>query len=276
MASWTAFLVISLKRTRYGVGVLQLLGDVPGDGLALAIRVGGQVDGVRRLCVLLQLAQRLLFALDDVVLRLEAVVDVHAHLALGQVLDVAHRGLHRVTGAQVLLDGLGLGGRLHHHQVFGPAAPRRRRRLHRGQGAARLARRRGGRDACRGGPCFRGAARRRQGRAARTRRSALLVRWARGPWRQLPSWFEWPSFVYTLSHCRQRPRTTRRDDSPSPALRPTRRRTRPPARVRPAPGSRSGTPKRTERGMADGRWPGLTALPPPIEVTGRPAQGGLS
>ena len=72
---------------------------------------------------LLELVEHLLLALDDLVLGLEAVLHVHAHLALGQVLDVAHGGLHRVAGAQVLLDGLRLGGRLHHHQVVRALAP---------------------------------------------------------------------------------------------------------------------------------------------------------
>src|SRR5207247_1359648 len=41
----------------------------------------------------------------------EAVVDVHAELALRQVADVPHGRLDRVARAQVLADRLGLGGR---------------------------------------------------------------------------------------------------------------------------------------------------------------------
>ena len=66
---------------------------MPGDRLALAIRVGGQDDAAP---VLLdrrsQLVDRLPAALDHLVVRLEAGLDVHPHLLSGQVADVAHRG----------------------------------------------------------------------------------------------------------------------------------------------------------------------------------------
>ena len=38
-------------------------------------------------------------------------------VAAGQIADVAHAGKHEVLGPQVLVDGLGLGGRLDDHQV---------------------------------------------------------------------------------------------------------------------------------------------------------------
>ncbi len=98
------------------LALLELLEDVPGDGLALAVGVGGEEDAVDALGRRLELGDHLLLRLDDLVDRLEPVLDVHADLALGQVHHVAHRGLHHVARAQVLLDRLRLGGRLHHHQ----------------------------------------------------------------------------------------------------------------------------------------------------------------
>ena len=83
---------------------IELVGHVPGDRLALAIGVGGQVDGARRLGRLLELGQRLGLSLDGDVLGLEPVVDVHAELAGRQVAQVADRRLHVVAAAQVLAD----------------------------------------------------------------------------------------------------------------------------------------------------------------------------
>ena len=58
------------------------------------------------------------------VLRLEALLLVHAELGLGQVADVPHRGLDDVLRVQILLDRLDLGGRLHHHQrLVSPLPP---------------------------------------------------------------------------------------------------------------------------------------------------------
>ena len=103
------------------VGGAQLLGDVPGDGLPLAIGVGRQQHALGLLGGALDLREHLLLALDDLVFGREVVVDVDAHGLAGQVLDVAHRRLHHVARAQVLLDGVRLGGRLDHHQRAAPS-----------------------------------------------------------------------------------------------------------------------------------------------------------
>src|SRR5437762_1581936 len=50
------------------------------------------------------------------VLGLESVLDIDAHLGLGQVHDVADGRFHRVARTQVLLDRLCFRGRLDHHQ----------------------------------------------------------------------------------------------------------------------------------------------------------------
>ena len=102
---------------------VELVGDVPGDRLALAVRVGGQVDGRCALGRFLELGQRLGLALDGDVLRFEPALHVHAQLAGGQVPHVADGGLHVIAGTQVLPDGLGLGGRLDDDERGSPRAP---------------------------------------------------------------------------------------------------------------------------------------------------------
>ena len=97
---------------RHPLGRGDLVGDVPGDRLAFPVGVGGEVDGGRGLGGLLELGQRLGLALDGDVLGLEPVVDVHAQLPGGEIAQVPDRRLHVVAPAQVLPDGLGLGGRL--------------------------------------------------------------------------------------------------------------------------------------------------------------------
>ena len=96
MASRTAFLVISLNRTRWMLPLRRpdLLGDVPGDGLPFAIRVGRQQNLLGPLRRRLDLRDDLLLGVDDHVDGLEVVLDVDADGRLGQILDVADRRLH--------------------------------------------------------------------------------------------------------------------------------------------------------------------------------------
>ncbi len=107
---------------------LDLLGDVERDGLALAIGVGREQDLVHLLGGGLELFEDLLLALDDPVRLGEVVRDVDRRhlLALdlrlllgGQILDVPLGREHFVPGAQVFLDGLRLGRRLHDHERLG-------------------------------------------------------------------------------------------------------------------------------------------------------------
>ena len=89
----------------------ELFGQVSGNGLAFAIRVRRQVDGIRGLGQLLQLGDNFLLAGDDDVLGLEVVVEIDAQRLLGQVLDVAERGFHLIARAEIFLDRLRLGRR---------------------------------------------------------------------------------------------------------------------------------------------------------------------
>ena len=120
----TPFFVISWNSTRCDLEAwpLELLRDVPRDGLAFAIGVGREQDVVGLLGRGLELGQDLLLALDDLVRLREVLLDVDAHL-LGQVLDVTLRGEDLVARAQVLLDRLRLRRRLDDDECLGSCQP---------------------------------------------------------------------------------------------------------------------------------------------------------
>src|SRR6185369_11928549 len=97
----------------------QLLGQVPADGLALAVGVGGQVDRAGIAGRRFQLLHHLLAGGQDLVLGLEALLHVDAEPLLGQVADVPHGGLHLEVPPEVLVDRLRLGRRLDDDEVLG-------------------------------------------------------------------------------------------------------------------------------------------------------------
>ncbi len=80
---------------------LQKLLEMPRNRLALAVRVGREVDGGRAFRILFKLTYKLALILNGDILRLKAVFDIHAHFALGQVAQVPHRGLDLILSAQV-------------------------------------------------------------------------------------------------------------------------------------------------------------------------------
>jgi hypothetical protein len=92
------------------LGLLDLVGDVPRDRLALAIGVGREQDAVDLLRGGLQLRDDLLLALDDLVLLGEVVRDVDGARALGEVLDVALGRQHLVPGPRYFLIVFALAG----------------------------------------------------------------------------------------------------------------------------------------------------------------------
>ena len=97
---------------------LQQLLQMPGDGFALPVRVRCQVDGLGGLGFLLQFADQFLFITDGDILGLKAMLNIHAHFALGQVPQVAHGGGHLIVAAQVFLDGFGFRRGFDDHQVL--------------------------------------------------------------------------------------------------------------------------------------------------------------
>ena len=106
-----------------GRAKLEDLGEVPGDRLALPVRVGGEDD----LAVVLgrgpELVDGLPAALDHLVSRLEARLHVDRDLLFGQVADVAHRGKNVETVTQKPLQSPRLGGRLDDDQTFSQFTP---------------------------------------------------------------------------------------------------------------------------------------------------------
>ena len=99
------------------LGELEGLGQVPGDGLPLAVGVGCQVDRRGILAGLEQVLDHLARLLGDQVLGSESVLNIHAQPAAGQVAHVAHRSLDGVLGAEKAPDGPRLGRRLDDDQV---------------------------------------------------------------------------------------------------------------------------------------------------------------
>ena len=97
---------------------LQQVLQMPADGLALAIRVGGQEHGLALAGGGFEILDDVLFALDGAVIGFKVVVHVHAQLALGQVAQMSHAGLDHIIGSQIFADGLGLGRGLHNDQIL--------------------------------------------------------------------------------------------------------------------------------------------------------------
>jgi hypothetical protein len=97
---------------------LEDLEEVPGDGLPLAILVGGEVERVRGLQRPLDVPHDLLgTAARFIPLEGEVVLDVDAEPLLGQVAHVAVGGEHGVVVAEEAADRVGLGLRLDDHEV---------------------------------------------------------------------------------------------------------------------------------------------------------------
>ncbi len=95
--------------------------DVPGDRLALAVEVRGEIHEVRAAGRLRDLPDLLATVRDDLVRGLEVVLDVHAELVLAELLrevaNVSVGGEDAVAAAEVPLDRLRLRRRLDDHQV---------------------------------------------------------------------------------------------------------------------------------------------------------------
>ena len=88
---------------------------MPGDRLALAIRVGRQNDPVRVLDRPADVAEPLGGLGVDLPAHGEIVVRIDRAVLGGEVAHMAEGGVDAVVLAQILVDGLGLGGRLDDH-----------------------------------------------------------------------------------------------------------------------------------------------------------------
>src|SRR5688572_5828639 len=97
--------------------LLEDLVQVPGDRLALAVRVRCEIEGVRLLHGALDRVHLGAVLLDGLVLHLEVVVGVDRAFLLDEVADVAIGGQHLEIGPEVLLDGFRLGRRLDDDEI---------------------------------------------------------------------------------------------------------------------------------------------------------------
>ena len=100
-----------------GLAAVQLLGDVPGDGLALAVRVGRQIEPRGALEGLGDLLQPLVRPRVDRPDHGKAVVRQHRAVLGRQVAHMAIAGQDPVAVAQVLVDGFRLGRRFDDNDV---------------------------------------------------------------------------------------------------------------------------------------------------------------
>jgi hypothetical protein len=101
------------------LSALQDLAHVPGDGLALAIRVGGEVEVAGALQRLGDLGDVLFGARVDLPGHVEVVVRAHRAVLGRQVADMAVARQHLVVAAEVLVDRFRLRGRFNDDDVHG-------------------------------------------------------------------------------------------------------------------------------------------------------------
>ena len=82
----------------------------PGDELALAVRVGREIDRLARAAGAFEFRQQLFFLLDDDVFRLEVAPGIDAQPLARQIDDMPHRGAHLEIVAEKFLYCLCFGG----------------------------------------------------------------------------------------------------------------------------------------------------------------------
>ena len=111
----------------------QGVGEMPGDGFAFAVQVGGEEDFGGSFHGGAKIGNDFFGAVRDFVGGFEVVIDVDIESLAGDVADVADGGFDGEVVAQVLIDGLGLGGGFDDDQsVAGAAAGGRGGRVGRG------------------------------------------------------------------------------------------------------------------------------------------------
>ncbi len=84
---------------------VQKLLQMPGDGLALPVRVRGQIDPAAFFGGLFQVVNHVLFVLNGLIDGLQVVVEINADFAFGQIPDMTEGGLHLIVRPQVFAYG---------------------------------------------------------------------------------------------------------------------------------------------------------------------------
>jgi len=96
---------------------VQQIFEVPGNCLSLAVRVGREKDAAAFVGGFPKLLDDVLLALERLILRLKAMLDIHAHRALRQIAQMSHAGLDQIIRTQVFSDGFRFRGRFHDHET---------------------------------------------------------------------------------------------------------------------------------------------------------------
>ncbi len=104
-------------------GAAEFFGKMSGDGFAFAVGIGCEIDGIGGAGQPFEIRDHLLLAGDDLVLGGEIIVNIDAETLLGQILNMTERSFYVVTGAEIFLNRLGLGGRLDDDQTFRQMEP---------------------------------------------------------------------------------------------------------------------------------------------------------
>ncbi len=98
-----------------GLGKVQCLKQMPGDGFSFPVFIGSQPDCGSGIGQFLQFGDHLfLFGRNDIFGR-KAMLNVHAQFMLFQIPDMADGCLDQIILSQILLNGSHLAGRLHDH-----------------------------------------------------------------------------------------------------------------------------------------------------------------
>ena len=102
--------LVKLNAAGLGGVQIQRVRQMPGNGLALTVRVSRQIDAGRVFGFLFDFCQNVAPAADGDVFHLEIMVRIHTQLRFWQVAHMTLRGLHVIPLAQKFLNRLGLRG----------------------------------------------------------------------------------------------------------------------------------------------------------------------
>ena len=94
----------------------ELFGEMLADRLALAIRVGREIDGLGGFGGSAKFPDYLFLGRYDAIVRGEIIIDIDPQLVFGQVFDVSDGSLDVETLAKIFPDGLGFRGRFDNNQ----------------------------------------------------------------------------------------------------------------------------------------------------------------
>ena len=92
---------------------LEQLLDMPGNRLALAVRVSRKVHEIAFADLAADFLDNFILSLDRHIFRLEIVLKIDTHFLFRQIAQMPHRCLDHISRTEVFANGLGLGWGLH-------------------------------------------------------------------------------------------------------------------------------------------------------------------